>query len=73
MNMGSAWGPTFSQGKKEDREAFVQSAKDSVDVAKRTNAKWMTVVLGTRHPRIDLSYQTAYAVESLRAACDTVG
>lgn len=72
MNMGSAWGPTFSQGKAEDREAFVQSARDSVDVAKRTNAKWMTVVLGTRHPRIDLSYQTAYAVESLRAACEVL-
>lgn len=72
MNMGSAWGPTFSQGKGEDRDAFVQAARDSVDVAKRTNAKWMTVVLGTRHPRIDLSYQTAYAVESLRAACEVL-
>ena len=70
MNMGSAWGPTFSQGKAEDREAFVQAAKDAVDVAKRTHTTWMTVVLGTRHPRIDLSYQTAYAVESLRAAAE---
>lgn len=72
MNMGTAWGPTLSQGKPEDREAFVQSARDSVDVAKRTNATWMTVVPGARHPRIDLSYQTAYAVDSLRAAAEVL-
>src|SRR5690606_15585245 len=34
------------------------------------NAKWTTVVLGTREPRIELSYQTAYAVDCLRRACD---
>ena len=70
LNMGTAWGPSFSRNNKDDREKFLQEARDAVEVAKRVNAKWTTVVLGTREPRLELSYQTAYAVESLRRACD---
>jgi hydroxypyruvate isomerase len=70
LNMSTAWGPSFSRNNKDDMEKFLQEARDAVEVAKRVNAKWTTVVLGTRHPRIDLSYQTAYAVEMLRRASD---
>ena len=66
LNPNSAWGPTFSQGKKEDMDAFVDACKGAVEVTKRVNATWMTVVLGKVHPRIDMEYQTAYAVETLR-------
>ncbi|MFG0314526.1 MAG: TIM barrel protein, partial [Phycisphaerales bacterium] len=72
MNMGTAWGETFSRGDRGDREKFVNEAKESVEVAKRVNATWMTVVLGTRHPRIDLGYQTAYCVDQLRAAAEVL-
>jgi len=72
MNMDTAWGPNFSQGKPEHRDQFVASAKAGVDVCKRVNTTKMTVVIGTRHPRIDLSYQTANAVDSLRAACEVL-
>lgn len=67
VNPDTAWGPTFSQGKPGDRDAFVAACRESVEVAQRVNATWMTVVLGTVHPRIDIEYQTAYAVEMLRA------
>lgn len=70
LNMGTAWGPHFSRNNADDRAKFLDEARAAVDVAKRTNAKWTTVVLGTREPRIPLAYQTAYAVESLRRACD---
>jgi len=66
LNMDSAWGPAFSQGKQEDMDNFAKACEDAVAVAKRVNAKWMTVVPGTRHPRIDIEYQTAYAIEQLR-------
>lgn len=66
LNPNSAWGPTFSQGKQEDMDNFVKACEEAVPVAQRVNAKWMTVVLGTQHPRIDIEYQTAYAVEQLR-------
>lgn len=70
LNMGTAWGPHFSRNHDDDRVKFIDEARAAVDVAKRVNAKWTTVVLGTREPRIPLEYQTAYAVESLRRACD---
>lgn len=69
LNMSTAWSPSFSKNNMDDREKFLNEAREAVDVAKRVNAKWTTVVLGTREPRIDLSYQTAYAVESLKEAC----
>jgi len=70
LNMATAWGPSFSRNNADDRDKFVAEAKAAVDVAKRVNAKWTTVVLGTREPRIPLGYQTAYAVDMLRRACE---
>ncbi|MCC5823232.1 MAG: TIM barrel protein [Phycisphaerales bacterium] len=70
LNMGTAWGPHFSRNRDDDRERFLDEARKAVDVAKRVNAKWMTVVPGTRELRIPLEYQTAYAVESLKRACE---
>ena len=70
LNMGTAWGASFSQRASDQHQQFLQEARDAVEVAKRVNAKWTTVVLGTRDPRIDLSYQTSYAVDLLRRACD---
>jgi hydroxypyruvate isomerase len=70
LNRGTAWKPTFSRNNADDREAFLAECREAVEIAKRVNAKWATVVLGTRHPRIDLSYQTAYAVEQLKRGCE---
>jgi len=72
MNPSTAWGETFSRGDSGDRERFVVEATESIDVAKRVNATWMTVVLGKMHPRIDHGYQTAYAVDQLRAAAEVL-
>ena len=70
LNRGTAWKATFSRNNKDDRDAFLNECREAVEIAKRVNAKWATVVLGTRHPRIDLSYQTAYAVEQLKRGCE---
>ncbi len=70
VNPDTAWGPSFSRNDKEDRDKFLAEVRSSVEVAKRVNATWMTVVCGTRHPRIDLGYQTASAIDQLRAAAD---
>lgn len=67
LNRSTAWKPTFSRNNAEDREAFLAECHEAVEIAARTNAKWATVVLGTRHPRIDLTYQTAYAVDRASA------
>lgn len=70
LNRSTAWNPTFSRNNEDDRRAFLGECHAAVEVAKRTNAKWATVVLGTRNPRVDLAYQTAYAVDQLRRGCE---
>ncbi|MEM1137123.1 MAG: TIM barrel protein [Bacteroidota bacterium] len=62
--------PNLTSGDKDKREEFLKDIKDSVEVAKRVNAKWMTVVPGHVDLRKDMGYQTANVVESLRRACD---
>jgi hydroxypyruvate isomerase len=50
------------------REAFLKEVRESVDVAKRVNAKWMTVVPGHVDRRLDMEFQTANVIESLKRA-----
>jgi len=62
--------PTLTTGKQEHIDKFVQNIKDSVEVAKRVNAKWATVVPGTVSPRIDPGFQTAYVIDCLRRGAE---
>lgn len=50
------------------REEFLAYCKQSVEVAKRVNAKWMTVVSGNVAPKIHMGYQTANVIETLKQA-----
>ena len=62
--------PTLTTGQPEHLERFIADCRDSVDVARRMNAKWMTVVPGTIQPRLDMGYQTANVVEALRRGAE---
>lgn len=65
------WGePELTSGSKDGREKFLKGIQESVEVAKRVNAKWMTVVPGKVDDRLPMDYQTANVVESLRRAAD---
>lgn len=70
VNMGTAWGATLSTGKKDSLDKFLQECRESVDVAKRVNAKWMTVVPGTLEHRLDIGFQTANVIEALRRGAE---
>lgn len=70
LNRKTAWRPSFSRNNADDRSQFLAECHEAIEVAARTNATWATVVLGTRHPKIDPSYQTAYAVDQLRRGCE---
>ena len=70
LNPDTAWTTTFAEGKPEFRESFLADTRASIEVAKRVNAKWMTVVMGTVAPRLEPEYQAANAVEILRAAAE---
>ena len=60
--------PNLASGNAEKREEFLSQIKESVEVAKRVNATWMTVVPGHLDLRQDMGYQTANVVESLKQA-----
>ncbi len=62
--------PNLSSGDDDYRNEFLNFIKKSVEVAKRVNAKWMTVVPGHLDLRKDISYQTSNVVETLKRASD---
>ncbi|MDQ3697926.1 MAG: TIM barrel protein [Gemmatimonadota bacterium] len=64
-----AWNDAnLAGGEAAKRDAFVQQVRDSIEVAKRVNATWMTVVPGHVDRRLEMSYQTANVVEALKRA-----
>ena len=69
--VGAATGfnePTLASGDAARREKFLAEIRESVEVAKRINATWMTIVPGAVAPRIQPDYQLANVVESLKQA-----
>ncbi len=62
--------PSLASGNKSKREEFLDYIRNSVEVAKRVNAKWMTVVPGHLDLRQDIGYQTAHVIETLKRAAD---
>lgn len=61
---------SLTSGDKEWRDKFVKTCREAVDVAKRVNAKWMTVVPGNYDRRLPMGIQTANVVESLRRGAE---
>ena len=62
--------PNLASGDLDKREEFLSDIRSSLEVAKRVNATWMTVVPGHLDLRLDMGYQTVNVVESLKQACD---
>jgi hydroxypyruvate isomerase len=62
--------PELTSGSNEGREKFLAGINNSVEVAKRVNARWMTVVPGAVDNRLPMDYQTANVVESLKQAAE---
>ena len=62
--------PNLTSGDSSFREEFLKDIRESVDVAKRVNAKWMTVVPGLLDQRKNISYQTSNVIETLKRASD---
>ena len=60
----------MTTGKKEWRDKFVQYSKDSVEVAKRCHAKWITVVPGNYDRTLPEGFQTSNVIECLRRGAE---
>lgn len=61
--------PNLASGNTDKRKEFLEDIRKSVEIAKRVNARWMTVVPGFKDLRQDMGFQTAHVVESLKQAC----
>ena len=62
--------PTFVLNKPEIREKFLADIRNAVEVAKRVNAKWCTVVPGCHDERLDWDYQTANVIDNFRRCAE---
>lgn len=62
--------PCLASGDSSKREEFLNHIKNSVEVAKRVNAKWITVVPGYQDLSQHIDFQTQHTIESLKRACD---
>lgn len=71
-NWNARRGDGLAKGDPEMRKAFIEDITASIDVAKRVNATWMTIVLGNRHHRLEPDYQTANIVETLKQASEVL-
>ena len=56
----------LTTGSVEWKDKFTASCKEAVEVAKRTNAKWMTTVPGNFDRRLPMDIQTGNVIEGLR-------
>jgi hydroxypyruvate isomerase len=61
---------SIATGKPEFKEIFVNACKKAVDVAKRVNAKWMTVVPGNYERRLPIGIQTSNVIDALRRGAE---
>ncbi|WP_234570556.1 hydroxypyruvate isomerase family protein [Rhodohalobacter sp. 614A] len=62
--------PSLSTGDKDYLEQFLDEIRESVEVAKRVDAKWMTVVPGHVDKRLDMDYQELNVIDTLKRAME---
>lgn len=64
--------PVLGANDAADRTAFLADIRVAIDVAKRLNAKWMTVVPGFLDRRVPIEIQTGRVIDTMRRAADIV-
>ncbi|SHO61969.1 hydroxypyruvate isomerase family protein [Algoriphagus zhangzhouensis] len=67
---GDNWKVSLTSGKKEFMDTFLDTCRKSVEVAKRVNAKWMTVVPGYFERNLPMGVQTANIIEAYKRASE---
>lgn len=66
LDKGGNMENTLAAGKKENLDIFLDGCKRAVEVAKRVNAKWLTVVPGGFDRTLPIGLQNANVIEALR-------
>jgi len=61
---------TFASNDEEMRNKYLGHLREAVEVAKRVNAKWCTVVPGCFDPGVEWDYQTANTIDNLKRGAE---
>jgi hydroxypyruvate isomerase len=64
---GDNWKTSLTTGKAEFRDRFLDTCRTAVEVAKRVDAKWATVVPGYFERKLPIGIQTGHVIDVLRA------
>jgi hydroxypyruvate isomerase len=67
---GDNWKISLTTGKQEFKDVFIKTCHQCVELAKRVNAKWMTVVPGFYERKLPIGIQTANVVDALRRGAE---
>ena len=67
---GDNWKVSLTTGKPEFLDVFLKACRDAIDVAKRTNAKWMTVVPGYYERNLPIGIQTGHVIDAIRRGAE---
>ncbi len=70
VEKGGNMANTLAAGKSEYIDIFLDGCRRAVEVAKRVNAKWMTVVPGGFERNLPIGIQNANVIEALRRGAD---
>jgi len=70
IEKGGNMANTLAAGKPEFVDIFLDGCRRAVDVAKRVNAKWMTVVPGGFERRLPMGVQDANVIDALRRGAE---
>ena len=63
---GENWKVSLTTGKQEHLDLFLKTCERGVELAKRVNAKWATVVPGFFERRLPIGVQTGHVIDALR-------
>jgi hydroxypyruvate isomerase len=67
---GDNWKVSLTTGKQEFLDVFLKTCRESVEVAKRVDAKWMTVVPGYFERNLPMGVQTGNVIEALKRGAE---
>lgn len=67
---GDNWKTSLTTGRKEFLDTFLKTCKEAVEVAKRVNGKYMTVVPGYFERNLPIGIQTGHVIEAYKRAAE---
>jgi hydroxypyruvate isomerase len=67
---GDNWKTSLATGKEEFKTKFLDTCRKAVEVGKRCNAKWATVVPGFYERNLPIGIQTANILDALRRGAE---